>query len=260
MIDIHCHLLYGIDDGPRSLEDSLAMAELAVAEGITHMLVTPHHKNGKFENVKSDIISLTAELQNVLDERSIALTLFSGQEIRINGELLSDIKNDEILFVDEDNQYILIEFPTMSIPHYAESLFFQLQQKGIIPIIVHPERNQQIIDNPNVLLSYIEKGALAQLTASSYVGVFGKDIAELSSKLIKSNLVHVLASDAHNTTGRSFHMEEAFKKMGKEFGNEKVNAFQQNAKDLVNGDIIRTEGPMEIYEKKKGFGLFNWRG
>jgi len=259
MIDIHCHMLHGIDDGARSLEDSLAMAELAVAEGITHMLVTPHHKNGKFVNVKSDIVRLTAELQKELDESGIDLTLFSGQEIRINGDLLSDIENDDILFLDEDDQYLLIEFPTMSIPHYAESLFFQLQQKGITPVIVHPERNQQIIDNPAVLLSFIEKGALAQLTASSYVGVFGKDIATLSSKLIQSNLVHVLASDAHNTRGRSFHMKEAFQKMAKEFGDDKVRAFQQNAKDLVNGDVIRTEAPMDI-KKKKRISLFNWRG
>ena len=122
--------------------------------------------------------------------------------MRINGDLLSDIEKMKYSLLDEDKQYILIEFPTLSIPHYAESLFFQLQQKNIIPIIVHPERNQEIIDDPNVLLSYIEKGALAQLTASSYIGVFGKEIAELSNRLIEANLVHMLASDAHNTRGR----------------------------------------------------------
>src|SRR5699024_5471291 len=115
---------------------------------------------------------------------------------------------DEILFVDEQNRYLLIEFPTMSIPHYADSLFFQLMQDGITPIIVHPERNQEIISNPNRLLDFIDRGALSQLTASSYTRVFGKEIAELSSKLIEANLVHILASDAHNTRGRSFNMKE----------------------------------------------------
>jgi len=258
MIDIHCHILHGIDDGARSLEDSLAMAELAVAEGITHMLVTPHHKNGKFENLKADIVRSTSELQKELDERGIALTLFSGQEVRINGDLLSDIKNDDILFVDEGNQYILVEFPTLAIPHYAESLFFQLQQKGITPVIVHPERNQEIIEDPNVLLSLVEKGALAQLTASSYVGVFGKEIAELSEKLIAANLVHVLASDAHNTRGRSFHMAEAFAKLEKDFGSEKAAVFQQAAKDLINGDAVATEIPTVVKTPKKRFGLF-WK-
>ena len=260
MIDIHCHILNGIDDGARTLEDSLAMAELAVAEGISHILVTPHHKNGKYENVKADIIRYTDELQEEFDKRDIALTLFPGQEVRINGDLLSDIEKDEILFADEGKQYILIEFPTTSIPHYAESLFFQLQQKNIIPVVVHPERNQKIIDDPNVLLSFIEKGALAQLTASSYTGVFGKEIAELSNRLIDANLVHVLASDAHNTGGRSFHLKDAFVKLDKEFGTDKVISFKQNAKDLINGDFIRTEIPIEIRKKKRRFGLFNWGG
>lgn len=259
MIDLHCHLLPGIDDGARTLDDSLAMAELAVAEGITHILVTPHHKNGKYENVKEDIIRVTAELQEEFDKRNIALTLFPGQEVRINGELLADVENDAILFTDVDNQYLLIEFPTLAIPHYTESLFFQLQQKGITPVIVHPERNQEVIRNPNVLLPFIERGALAQLTASSYVGAFGRDIADLSSKLIEANLVHIIASDAHNTRGRSFRMQEAFAKLEKEFGPAKVNLFQMTARDLINGDLARTEPPMEV-QKKKRFGFFYWRG
>jgi len=260
MIDIHCHMLYGMDDGARSLEDSLAMAELAVAEGITHILVTPHHKNGKYENVKQDIVNSTDELQKELDTRGMALTLFAGQEVRINGDLLSDIEKDDILFVDEDNQYILIEFPTLSIPHYAESLFFQLQKNGIIPVIVHPERNQEIIEEPNKLLPFVERGALAQLTASSYVGVFGKEIEELSRKLIEANLVHILASDAHNTRGRSFHMQEAFAKLEKEFGSEKALAFQETAKDLINGDAVRTAPPTEVKTKKRRFGFFGKKG
>lgn len=259
MIDLHCHLLHGIDDGARTLEDSLEMAEMAVAEGITHILVTPHHKNGKYENIKKDIVRLTDELQENLDARGIALTLFPGQEVRLNGDLFADIEKDEILFTDEGKQYVLIEFPTLSIPRYAESLFFQMQQQNITPVIVHPERNQEIIADPNVLLTYIEKGALAQLTASSYVGVFGKELAELSSRLIEANLVHILASDAHNTNGRSFHMKEAFAKMEKEFGLEKVLLFQQNAKDLINGDALRTEPPMEVRKSTKKFSLFNWR-
>ena len=257
MIDIHSHILPGIDYGARSLEDSLAMAELAIAEGITHMLATPHHKNGKFENRKQDILRHVNVLQEELDNRNINLTIFPGQEVRLYGEVLEDIKNDEILFTDEGNRYLLIEFPTMSIPHYAESLFFQIQQAGITPVIVHPERNQEIIENPDRLLDFIERGALAQVTASSYTGVFGKQIAELSSQLIDANLVHVLASDAHNTRGRAFNMKEAFKKLEKEFGKETVKEFQKNAKDLINGDYIQPNTPSEVRKKKKKrFGLF----
>lgn len=258
MIDIHCHILPNVDDGARSLDISLAMADLAVAEGITHILATPHHKNGKFENIKKDIVEKVDTLQTELEQRNINLTIFPGQEVRLYGELIEDIKNDEILFTDEENRYLLIEFPTLTIPQFAESLFFQIQQIGITPVIVHPERNQEIIESPKRLLEFVERGSLAQVTASSYVGVFGKEIAELSSQLIEANLVHVLASDAHNTRGRSFHMLEAFEKLEKEFGKEKVLEFQRNAKDLINGDYLQPGTPTEVRKRKrrKRFGLF----
>ena len=256
MIDLHCHLLSGVDDGARTLDDSLAMAQQAVAEGISHILVTPHHKNGKYLNPKEAVMEATAALQAELDSRGIGLTLFPGQELRINGEILEDIEKGDILFIDDESQYLLIEFPTMSIPHFTESLFFKLRQKGITPVIVHPERNQAIIDDPNILLPFIERGALAQVTASSYVGAFGKDIARLSNQLIEANLVHILASDAHNTRGRGFHFQEAFAKLEAEFEPEKVAYFKQNAKDLFNGDVVQTEAPSEVYQKKKRFRLF----
>ena len=145
MIDIHSHILPGIDDGARSLEDALAMARIAIAEGITHIAATPHYKNGKFDSKKQTILEAVATLQNEYDARGIDLTVFPGQEVRIHGEIMEGIEKEEVLFADESNRYLLIEFPTMSIPHYAESLFFQLQQKGIVPIIVHPERNREII-------------------------------------------------------------------------------------------------------------------
>ena len=246
MIDLHCHILPGVDDGARSLEDSVAMAQKAVFEGIGHILVTPHHKNGKFINQKEDVIKATESLQTELDSRGINLTLYPGQEVRINGDLLQDIENNNILFVDEEERYVLIEFPTLSIPHYTEALFFQFGQKGITPIIVHPERNQEIIDNPDILVPFIERGALAQLTASSYVGVFGKEIEELSAKLIEANLVHILASDAHNIKGRGFHMKEAYAKIEKNFGSEMKKYFINNSKSIFNGDLVSTNPPSEV--------------
>lgn len=256
MLDLHCHILPNIDDGARSWDESFALARLAVEEGITHVLATPHHLNGKFENYKHDVIALTDRLQQKLDEEMIPLEVFPSQEVRLSGDILQGIEKDEILFVDETNKYLLIEFPTMSIPTYAEQLFFSLQQKGIIPVIVHPERNQEIIQDPNILLEFVERGALAQVTASSYVGVFGKETAELSRQLIEANLVHILASDAHNTRGRSFRMRDAFEKLEKEFGIEKKVCFLENAKNIINGDLFIPETPTTIQKKKRFFGLF----
>lgn len=250
MIDLHCHILPGVDDGAQTLEDSLAMAHAAVAEGITHILVTPHHQNGTFINEKNEINHHMLELQSELDARKIPITLFPGQEVRIYGELLKEIEENKIQFVDEEHQYLLIEFPTISVPAYTENLFFELSKKKITPVIVHPERNQVFIDNPNALRPYIEKGALSQLTASSYLGKFGKKIQKVSKQMLEADLVHFIASDAHNTTSRNFLLKEAYAKLNKEFGNNKVVEFKQMTKDLINGEAVNVNIPKKVKKLK----------
>lgn len=255
MIDLHCHILPGIDDGAKSMDDSLKMARKAVAQGITHVLATPHYKNGRWDIEKEDILEYVVSLQTELDQREIPLKIFPGQEVRIVGELLEDISANKIQFIDEADRYILIEFPTATIPHFTNRLFFELQKMGITPIIVHPERNHAVLNNPDELLALVEKGALAQVTAGSYVGSFGKKIQKLSHQLIQADLVHFIASDAHNVNSRDFYMSEAFEKLGKEFGNQKVNQFQQITKDLINGEIIVTNPPKKV-KKPKFLGIF----
>jgi protein-tyrosine phosphatase len=255
MIDLHCHILPGVDDGAKTIEDSLDMARLAVEEGITHILATPHHKNRNWNNEKTDVIQLVNQLQKEIDQAGIELTIFPGQEVRIYGEILQDIKEDKILFIDEQRQYLLIEFPTSNIPTYTERLFYDLLSEGITPIVVHPERNREILEHPNRLKTLVDKGALAQLTAASYTGGFGKQIQKLSEQLVEANLVHFIASDAHNIGNRAFHMQEAFDKLRKEFGRAKANDFKQVTKDLVNGEVV-VAPTASLIKKKKFFGLF----
>lgn len=255
MIDLHCHILPGIDDGAKTMDDSMAMARVAVAEGITHILATPHYKNGRWTNEKDVVLQSVAAVQKELDNRDIPLTIFPGQEVRIVGELVEDILENKIQFVDEDNKYLMIEFPTATIPAFTDSLFFNLQKTGVTPIIVHPERNHAILNDPTVLLDLVQKGALAQLTAGSYIGSFGKKIQKLSKQLIESNLVHFIASDAHNTTTRTFYMKDAYSKLEKEFGKEKLLEYQQVSKDIVNGELISPSEPKSI-KQSKFLGLF----
>lgn len=238
MLDLHCHILPGLDDGAKTLDDSISMAEKAVEEGITHILATPHHMKRDWRNEKKGVIEKVRELQTELDNRQIDLTIFPGQEVSIYGELLKDIEDNKILFTDEAHNYVLIEFPTTSIPAYTKRLFYELQLTGKTPVIVHPERNHQILEHPNQLKDFIDKGALAQLTAASYTGGFGKKIQKLSKQLIEANLVHFIASDAHNTGNRSFHMKEAYDLLAKEYGRSKRNAFHQTTRDLLNGDPV----------------------
>ncbi len=256
MIDLHCHILPELDDGAQDMESALDMARLAVEEGITHILATPHHKKLHWSYPKNIVLEKTDELQSRLDKEGISLTIFPGQEVHLHGTLMESIEREEICFIDELNQYILIEFPSTNIPEYAERLFFEMQSKGITPIIVHPELNNAIQKDPSNMYDFASRGILAQVTAGSYIGKLGEDIEKLSHQLIEANLAHFLASDAHNTTSRPFYMKEAFEKLEKEFGKEKVQAFDQMTRDLVNGDPVTLFEPQPIKVKKRFFGLF----
>lgn len=254
MLDLHCHILPGIDDGAEDIDASLAMAEKAISQGITHILCTPHHNNGKYVNPKEFVIQQVTKLQAELDKRNLPLTLFEGQEIRITGDLLEEIEQNRILFTDVANTYLLIEFPTMDVPAYTEQLFFDLRAKGHVPVIVHPERNAKFREDPNRLIPFLEMGCLAQLTAPSYIGVFGKDIQKTAKQMVEHNLVQMMASDAHGIKKRTFAMKEAFHQIGHDFDEEKVKTMEQVAKDLINGDAVTY--PAYTEAKKKRFGLF----
>ena len=254
MIDLHCHLLPGIDDGPENMEESLALAQSAVDQGITHVLCTPHHNNGRYENPKSSIIAAVAELQIALDEAQIPLTVLEGQEVRITGELIKDLNEDNLLFTDLNDTYLLIEFPSGDVPAFSETLLFELRGMGKIPVIVHPERNAMFREDPNRLIPFLEMGCLAQLTAPSIVGIFGKHIQKTAYEMVTHNLVQMVASDAHGVTKRRFYLKEAYEIIEQEWGKEKVLQMQQVARDLVNGDEVSYPSYTEV--KKKKFGFF----
>ncbi len=254
MIDLHCHILPGVDDGAENIEASIAMAEQAVSQGITHILCTPHHNNGKYTNPKSEVISLVASLQAELDKRKLPLTVLEGQEVRITGDLIEDIRNDKILFTDLEDTYILIEFPTMEVPSYTEQVFFELLQLGKVPVIVHPERNAHFRKDPNNLIPFLEMGCLAQLTAPSYVGVFGKDIQKTAKIMVEHNLVQMVASDAHGVNKRAFYMKKVYNQIENDCGFDKVSQMIQVSRDLINGEQVNF--PEFKLVKKKKFRLF----
>lgn len=255
MIDVHCHLLPGIDDGSENWTISLQMARDAVADGITHALMTPHHMNGRFINHAADVIALTNQFQAKLDKNNIPLTVFPSQEIRINGSLLSLLDHHDILTTDEQGQYILIEFPSHEIPTFTNKVLFQLQERDFTPIIVHPERNTELMKHPELLFNMINNGAYSQVTASSYVGTFGKAVQKFSEDIMESGLAQIIASDAHHLPGRTYEMRDAFAKLKKKYGQRRSHLFNENARAIINGDpLIRLdESPIK---KKKIFSAY----
>jgi protein-tyrosine phosphatase len=255
LIDIHCHLLPGVDDGAKDFQESIEMAKAATAEGITHIVATPHHNNGKYSNSKEQIIAKVREMQDALQKENIPLTILPGQELRINGDILQDYENGKLLTLNDAGKYVLIELPSNHVPRYTEQILFDFQMKELTPIIVHPERNQEIIENPEILYQLVKKGACTQITASSVTGHFGKKIKKFALDLIEANLTHFIASDAHNVTTRPFRMQEAYEMIEKEFGFSTVFYFRENAELVIEGRTIYREIPQRI-KKKKFLGLF----
>jgi protein-tyrosine phosphatase len=255
MIDIHCHILPGIDDGAADQSVSLAMAKQAVVEGVTQIVATPHHRNRHWDNPKFEIFQRVETINTLLKENQIGLEVLPGQEPRIFGEMASPEAEAELMTVNNNKKYILIEFPTHHVPRYAQQLFFDLQVKGVTPVIVHPERNEEISQHPNRLYQFIADGALSQVTAASLVGKNGRSTKKLTLQFIENNLAQFVASDAHNVSARPFYMQEAFLNLKKQFGRDLANIFRENAELLINGELVNREEPVEIKEKKF-FGIF----
>ena len=256
MIDLHCHILPELDDGAPTLTASIAMAKEAEAEGITSIVATPHHKNGSYDNVKQDILTSVASLNRELQKAGVNVDILPGQEIRMYGEILEDYEKDELLTLGGTSSYLFIEFPSGYIPQYSEQLLFDIQMQGLQPIIVHPERNQELIEQPDKLYSLVKNGAATQITAASYVGRFGRKIQAFTEQLVEANLTHLIASDAHNTKSRSFHMLEAYNRMEEKLGIDFIYYFKENAELILDGSNLYKEAPSRIRKKKKFLGLF----
>jgi protein-tyrosine phosphatase len=255
MIDIHSHILPSVDDGAQNLEQAIEMAKAAVEEGITHLYATPHHRNGRYENERNDIILQVYLLNHELQQRQIPLQILPGQEIRMYKEFIEHIDQNVFIPLNHETKYILIELPSSHIPSYAAEILFELSLRNYIPIIAHPERNSEILANPDVLYDFIVMGSLTQITASSVIGNFGKKIMNFSHDLIKANMAHFIASDAHNITSRGFHLNKAYETVQIQYGLDTRYYLQENAELVMQGKSIFTPQPSYI-RKKKFLGIF----
>lgn len=253
LIDLHSHLLPGIDDGSPDLLTSLRLAQQAVADGVQQVLVTPHHLNGRYLNHKAEVLKRTAQFRLTLSENEIPLKVFPGQEVRLNGGLLDAIAADDILYADKAGHYLMLELPSDSVPQYTRQLIYQLLQQGIIPVIVHPERNAGILADPNKLAELLRLGCLTQITASSYVGAFGKRVAWFTWQLIKAGQVACVASDAHVLIKREYQLSDAYRRLTTQFGQALTNRYRENAWAIFNGQpVVLNWQPI----KPKHFWLF----
>ena len=201
MIDLHCHILPGLDDGAGSLEDSLAMARTALDDGVETIVATPHLFRGNFATDNLALIGeRSRELREALAKNDIAIDLKSGAEVHISHNLIDEIRRHRNDLVINGSSYMFIEFPSSHIFPNVRNVIFDLMSEGIIPIIAHPERNSVFARQPDLLFDLIQMGALAQANSGSFSGTYGRGVREAVLRFLRLNLIHFLASDAHNTS------------------------------------------------------------
>jgi len=208
MVDIHHHLLPGLDDGSNSFDTSVAMAKLAAADGITHIVCTPH-ANAQYRFDPYTNAAKIAELRSRLAAQNIDITLGTGCDFHLSYENVEEAKRSPERFSINGLGYILAEPPDYGIPPALTETFYELQLAGLTPILTHPERNPTFQSEPERLRPWLRGGVLIQLTADSLTGHKGRRAERFSHELLKKRWVHFLASDAHNTTSRPPRMREA---------------------------------------------------
>jgi protein-tyrosine phosphatase len=204
MIDLHCHLFPGIDDGPATLAEALAMARLAVAEGITRSVVTPHLHLGRWDNDRARVEAAAAGFRAALAEAGIVLDIGFAAEVRAEYAILQLIEEDRVPFLGilAAQRVMLLEFPHGSVPVGSEKLVEWLVAHRVLPMIAHPERNKDIMRDPSRLGAFVDAGCLVQLTADALDGGFGERSRECAVEFLERGWASVLASDAHDCEAR----------------------------------------------------------
>jgi protein-tyrosine phosphatase len=235
MVDLHCHILPGIDDGAKTIEDSLAMAEDAIRDGITHVVATPHASTEySFDYAKVRVAR--DELQARLDGR---LAIATGCDFHLNPENLLALKKDPAPFCINQKDYLLLEFNEFSIPPSMDQTLHELHLMGLRPIITHPERNGILRTQPERLQNWVRSGCFTQVTAGSLTGVFGAGAQEDAWAWIRQGLVHFVSSDGHDTARRPVKLRFAYEAIAREGGKELAEALMvENPKAAFDGEPL----------------------
>ena len=254
MVDIHCHILPGVDDGAHSLEEACAMVEMAAADGITQVVATPHC-NARYAFSLERNRTLLAELAAATAGR---LTLSCGCDFHLSYENLERVLVEPSTFTIKQRNYLLVEFAEYGIaPGLAQKLH-QLRVRGLVPIVTHPERNRLLSEGDfGLLRQLIGMGCSVQVTAGSLSGHFGAAAQQVTHRLFEAQMVHLVASDAHDTGRRPPRLSEARADVARLWGAEVAQAvFVDNPRAVVEGEPLPYSPESVFAARKKRFFFF----
>jgi protein-tyrosine phosphatase len=247
--DIHHHLLFGLDDGPPDLETSIAMARIAAADGITHVVCTPH-ASSMFDYNPALNAERLATLRDALAAESIPLTLGLGCDFHLSYDNIHDALAHPTKYSINATTYLLVELPDFGLPRTLTETFYQFQIAGILPILTHPERNPTLQKDTARLADWLRNGLLVQVTAGSVLGHMGREAEQMSHRLLADRWVHFLATDAHNTTGRPPEMSAARELVARRYGASYADLLcVENPRNVFDGTPLgEQEAPRKLFD------------
>jgi protein-tyrosine phosphatase len=234
-VDIHCHLIPGIDDGAETWPRSLEMARIALADGIDTIIATPHQLGNYSGNSGQAIRQRVTELQQRLDDEHLSLRILPGADVRIEPDLVEEIKRGNVLTLADHRRHVLLELPH-EIYFPMEPVLDQLRGAGITGILSHPERNRGLREQPHLVRALVDYGCLMQITADSLLGQFGSSARRMSESLLAEGCVHFVASDAHGVKARKPRLHAAFQRVTELAGAESAKRLlHANPQAVVDG-------------------------
>jgi len=252
MIDLHCHILPGLDDGSRSTEQSVEMARIAAGEGIHQIVATPHLFRENATHLESIPGKLEA-LNRVLEEEAVGVRLFPGAEVHVSHNLIDEIRRHRERLVINGGSYMIVEFPEEHVFAGVKDLFFSLMSEGITPIIAHPERNAAFSRSPGLLYDLVRMGALCQLNSGSFTGIYGERSEEAAFSLLGLRLVHFVASDGHGVRSVPPRLAAAVEIVADVIGPQEAQALVvDNPRAVLDGsDLPYLPEPLEPHRKQR---------
>jgi protein-tyrosine phosphatase len=227
VIDLHSHYLYDVDDGARTLSDSVEMLRIAAADGVEHMVATPHQFHPAGYHVEVPLArERLRQVREAADAEGIGIELSLGAEIHFSERIPEGLAEGSLLPMAEGSRYFLFELPTTSVPaeEFLAEIVFMFQTRGFYPVLAHPERNFEIMANPTIARRLRERGVLMQITAQSVLGAFGRKSLKAAKKLVKWGAADVIASDAHNPDRRPPGLSEAVRTVARWIGTDRAEA------------------------------------
>ncbi len=250
MIDIHSHILSGLDDGAKSMDETLAMIGQLHAAGFKTLIGTPHVMEGKQYLSPQDILAAIEDVRQHVAKAGLSVQILPGAENYIFPEMAKWASEGKLLTLGNTGKYLLLELPMLDIPRYTEQVFFELQVKGFTPILAHPERYRDLADQPERLLEWARKGVLFQLDLRSVSGRYGPRPQRLAELMLHSDLVHFIGSDAHGVARSELAYQKALERVRGIVGEIRYRELVVgNALEVVEGRAIQGNKEYSLKEE-----------